>query len=119
MGLAFSIIFFGTGCIVAYLLHKHENRGLKTGFVAVTEAHTSHPSWNVVVDNYVYIHNAFPNDLQYIIRQCKRNSNDVKERLEAWAEILDLHSRVELKMNYSSQHCVHDFLAIRIYPKNF
>lgn len=46
------------------------------------------------VDNYVYIHNAFRNDLQRIVASCENNGFILSE-LESWRDILNLHSRVE------------------------
>lgn|ERR1712211_96493 len=53
-----------------------------------------HPSFEAVVDNYVYVHNAFRNDLTRIIAACESNKY-VKSELENWALILQVHSRFE------------------------
>jgi len=47
-----------------------------------------------ITSDYVFIHNAFRNDLQRIITSCEQDKFFVGD-LEQWKEILDLHSRVE------------------------
>ena len=49
---------------------------------------------STIILDYVYIHNAFRNDLQSIITSCEEDKF-TKGDLEQWKEILDLHSRVE------------------------
>ena len=81
-------------------MYRHEKRHLKTGSGAATPERVAHPSWEAVVDNYVYIHNAFRNSLQRIISNCEnqKSNNDGTDDstdLENWRDIIDLHSRVE------------------------
>jgi len=54
-----------------------------------------HPSWNAVVDNYVFIHNAFRNHLEYIISLSSQQSKSTKTELEKWVSILKAHSSVK------------------------
>lgn len=54
-----------------------------------------HPSWNAVVDNYVYIHNAFRNHLEYIISLSSQQSPEAVDELAKWASILKVHTAVE------------------------
>lgn len=49
---------------------------------------------STIILDYVYIHNAFRNDLQSIITSCEEEKFAIGD-LEQWKEILDLHSRVE------------------------
>ena len=49
---------------------------------------------STIILDYVYIHNAFRNDLQSIITSCEEDKFAIGD-LEQWKEILDLHSRVE------------------------
>merc|ERR1711998_153635 len=53
-----------------------------------------HPSWNAVVDNYVFVHNAFRNDLAGMIAASAKGV-DVGARFAIWKEALDVHSRIE------------------------
>jgi hypothetical protein len=77
-----------------YSLGKHQQRNLKVGCASATQEMMQHESWEAVVDNYVYIHNAFRNDLQRMITALENNNFSIAE-LERWDEIFELHSRTE------------------------
>ena len=94
MGLFVSFLVAIGAVSIAYAIRKHEGRNLITGSKAATPERIAHESWDAVVDNYVYIHNAFRNDLQRIITTCE-NDSFVPGELERWRDILNLHSRVE------------------------
>lgn len=95
MGAILSILLAGGAAGgLGFAIRRHERRGLKVGSDAATPERIAHPSWDAVVDNYVYIHNAFRNDLDRIIARCE-NDTFVLGDLEQWRDILDLHSRVE------------------------
>jgi len=69
-------------------------QGLHTGTTCTTVG-PDHPSWNAVVGNYVFIHNAFRNHLDYIILLQSQESTKTKAELEKWVQILKAHSSVE------------------------
>lgn len=94
MGLITSVLVAIGAATIGYTIHKHEGRNLVTGSKAATPEMIAHASWDAVVDNYVYIHNAFRNDLQRMIASCE-NESFVPSELERWRDILNLHSRVE------------------------
>ncbi len=94
------IIVGGISTLVAVPIIRHEQRPLKIGSEAAEDTHTQHESWDAVVDNYVYIHNAFRNHLTYIRMRCENTKGDVvddstSKEIQDWKDILDLHSRVE------------------------
>jgi len=60
-----------------------------------TQVGPDHPSWNAVVDNYVFIHNAFRNHLDYIIGLSSQQAKGTRAELEKWVSILQAHSSVE------------------------
>lgn len=74
------------------IVSAHE--GLVSGSVAATPRMMQHESWNAVVDNYVYVHNAFRNDLQAMIAEAEAGV-DVRVRFATWKEALEVHSRIE------------------------
>mmetsp|Transcript_16353 Transcript_16353/g.21631 ORF Transcript_16353/g.21631 Transcript_16353/m.21631 type:complete len:307 (+) Transcript_16353:85-1005(+) len=115
-------VFGGLILLVGTLIFRHEQRPLKIGSEAVEETHIQHASWDAVVDNYVYIHNAFRNHLTYIRMKCENTKNRENHRFrnhltyirmksentkkgdnykkactefKEWKKILDLHSKVE------------------------
>mmetsp|Transcript_26792 Transcript_26792/g.56574 ORF Transcript_26792/g.56574 Transcript_26792/m.56574 type:complete len:246 (+) Transcript_26792:252-989(+) len=67
---------------------------LKAGSVAATPERINHESWGAVAMNYVYMHNAFRNDLQRMIVACD-NGSFVESDLVQWRTILGRHSRLE------------------------
>ena len=61
-----------------------------------TQVDRWHPSWPAVAGTYVYIHNAFRNHLDYIIRlHSHGNFPEAARNLDTWLDILSLHVRVE------------------------
>lgn len=90
-----------SGALLAILggyIYQHESRCTKIGSVAATPERKNHESWNAVVDNYVFIHNAFRNDLIRIVKMVKGSSKVTKaisDEFDSWTKILDLHTRVE------------------------
>eukprot|EP00931_Biecheleriopsis_adriatica_P030430 TRINITY_DN1793_c0_g1_i1.p1 TRINITY_DN1793_c0_g1~~TRINITY_DN1793_c0_g1_i1.p1 ORF type:complete len:250 (-),score=74.64 TRINITY_DN1793_c0_g1_i1:124-873(-) len=54
-----------------------------------------HPSWHAVEDNYVFIHNAFRNHLEYILSLPTSQPTSIAAELEKWWSILQVHTRVE------------------------
>lgn len=75
-------------------INDHEKRPLRKGSKSISSEYMTHASFEAVVDNYVYIHNAFRNDLIRIIANCKSNAY-IPGELEEWASILEVHSRFE------------------------
>ena len=79
---------------VAKKIYDHEKRPLCKGSESIVVKNMAHPLFEAIVDNYVYIHNAFCNDLTRIIATCVSNTFVLKE-LEQWASILEVHFRFE------------------------
>jgi len=94
MGVVLSVAVAGAVGYAGYALHRHERRDLIVGCTSATPELESKDGWNAVVDNYVYIHNAFRNDLRRIVASCEEG-NFAKGELERWRDILKVHSRVE------------------------
>jgi hypothetical protein len=84
----------GSGLAAGGFVFNHEQNTLKVGSSAMKKEHMEHESWNAVVDNYVYIHNAFRNHLAYIRKGCE-SGKDMSKEFALWCKILDLHSKVE------------------------
>lgn len=61
------------------------------------EVAPEHPSFEAVVGNYVFIHNAFRNHLEYIVAlaQLGGRRGKVASELRKWWTIMEVHSRVE------------------------
>ena len=76
-----------------FLVYSHSHTP-HIGCASATQEMMDHESWSAIADNYVYIHNAFRNDLQRIITNCEHNKFNIDELIN-WKEILELHSRVE------------------------
>ena len=76
--------------VIGHVVYKHKTRGLKVGSDAASPKRMAHESWSAVAGTYVYIHNAFRNDLQRIITE----DRFVMKDLERWADILSIHSRM-------------------------
>lgn len=91
---AIATLLAGGSAYMVYSIYRHEQRSLKVGSVAVKEEDVQNPSFQAVVDNYVYIHNAFRNHLKSIRMACERGQ-DISGELRKWVDILNLHSRVE------------------------
>ena len=76
----------------------HEKRPLTIGSKSIPQEALDHPSFEALVDNYVYVHNAFRNDLTRIIASCEskgRMDANIQKDLEEWTLILDVHSIFE------------------------
>ena len=94
-----NVFFQVIGAIVigysALLLAQHQQRNSKyVGCAAATTEMMKHECWDAVESNYVFIHNAFRNDLQRMINAAKDNKL-IPSELENWSDTLDLHSRFE------------------------
>ena len=107
------VVFMMTGAgltagvgYASYKMYRHSRKDyLKSGSICATPKNTSHPLWNAVVDNYVYVHNAFRNDLSRLILLSSSSSddssngnkllNEIRSSFSTWKEALEVHSKIE------------------------